>query len=145
MAIIERTERDYKIMYEAYIKAYNKSAKFAKSRGATPRFDALTYAEFKVDYQTARSESTKSGLDIVKDLAKSSVYSVSSKQAKSLAEAHIKEFGGNMSIQLQNQYRLGGGNALLTKLSLRRLELKDDGYTSYAINKIISQEFFGSN
>lgn len=84
-------------------------------------------------------------MSISKSLAKDQLYQSSYKQARSLAKAHVKHFGGEASVNLEMQYRIGSEN--LGDKSV--LKLIADDRTALAgsetqKNIYIGQKYFGS-
>lgn len=142
------TKSNLDIWYNDYKKQFNASVKNAKSRGGSTRgIKPLSRAEFGIDFTSEAFDNPKlSGKQLAQKMAKHDVYKVSGKQARAFAEAHIKKYGGELTPQLIMQYRLEtvSGNNIFEEIKLTSKILKDSGLSSYNVNILIGQQFFGS-
>ncbi len=150
---------NYQIWYDEYKKQRAKSEKFIKSRkgkvrtyvssGEEKAIEVSSFRDFKADFNSYMRDNPKlSGKQIARKMAKNEVFKLSYDQAEKLAEAHVKQFGGKASLGLINKYRSysSGSTGIFSATELRRAELEKayPGYSTYQLNKLIGQEFFGS-
>lgn len=140
-------EQNLDIWYREYRKQFDKSTKYAKSRhGATRGLSPLSRTEFKYDFISTVNDNPKlSGKQIAQKMAKEEVFPQTYKQAIKHAEAHVQEFGGNVTIALINKYRIQSEDRIFDIMAARRQQLKAEGYRATDIAMIISQEFYGSD
>lgn len=140
------TETNIDIWYREYLKQYNKSTKYIKSRkGALRGLTPSSRNEFKVDFISETYDNPKlSGKQIAQRMAKSEVYPQTWKQATVHAEAHARETGEQVTLDLINRYRTQSESTITDMVRARRAELKLQGYSSSDINLMIGQEFYGS-
>lgn len=145
-------EENFKIWYNEYQKQYERSTKYVKSRGGKNirSGDMASYKDFKIDFLSEIEDNPKlSGKQIAKKMAKDELYKVSWKQAEKQAKIHVEQFGGKLSLNLIQKYRIeafkAGEQSIWTLIKKRRQELKAEGYSSYRSDIIIGQEFFGSD
>lgn len=140
------TEQNIDIWYNEYKAQFKRSTKYVKSRkGKTRGLEMLSRAEFGVDFRsTALDNPTKSGNQIAKSMAKQEVFAQTQKQAIKSAEAHVAEFGGELTPELVTRYRTQSISDIFDVQNKRREELRAEGKSSGEIAMTISQEFYGS-
>lgn len=134
------------IWYREYRRQYDKSVKYVKSRkGVVRGLEPLSRQEFKVDFISETFDNPKlSGNQIAQRMAKAEVYPQSWKQATVHAEAHARETGEKVTMDLINRYRVQSEATITDMVRARRAELKLEGYSANEINMLIGQEFYGS-
>jgi len=142
------TIHDLNIYYDAYLKQRRKTLKYIKSRnGIIPSFgkDPVSKRDFELDLKAAKLENPKeSYVAIAKKYAKEQLYEYSFKEAERRAEAHVRSFGGQVDVNLIQQYRMQNRRELYDAIQVERTSLKSKGFTNDQIEIYISQEFFGS-
>lgn len=142
------TDKNIDIWYKEYRDQYARSTKYIKSRkGITRGLPELSRKEFEMDFKSAARDKDnlkKSGTQIAKSMAKQEVFGLSFKQARAASEAHIEKFGGTLTTEFINEYRLQKVKDIFPLISARGKELKKLGKASDEIALIIGQEFFGS-
>lgn len=142
------TNHDLDIYYHAYLKQREKTLKYIKSRkGVIPVYgkDPVSKSDFKLDLVSLKFENPKdSYVAIAKKYAKEQLYEYSYKEAERRAEAHVRTFGGQVDVNLIQQYRMQNRRELYDAIQVERTNLKSRGFTNAQIELYISQEFFGS-
>lgn len=140
------TQTNLDIWYNEYKKQYEKSTKYVRSRsGKTRGLKPLSRAAFASDFISEASDNPKlSGTKVAQKMAKAEVFPVSSKQASVFAQAHAKQFGGKVDINLEMSYRIGlrREQDLWTAIKERNRELDYAGLSGKARRDTIYQEFF---
>lgn len=140
-------ETNYKIWYRAYSKQFDTTTKYVKSRKGIPATrEKVSYETFKEYFIEEHTDNPNlSGMQISKSLAKEQIYQSTHRQAIALAKAHAKHFGGESSMFLEMQYRMGaeslGDKNLLKLIESERATLA--GSESQK-NIYIGQRYFGS-
>lgn len=135
------------IWYREYQEQYKRTTKYIRSRKGKIRDinGPMTRKEFEVDFRSVLEDNPKkSGKQIAQMMAKQELYTISWKQAKNIAEAHVYAFGGNVDINLIQQYRLETRRDVFENIQLLRRQMKLDGFDDTSIASVVSQEFFGS-
>ena len=145
---MRRYKIDYEKMYEEYLTQHKKTTAYAIKRGGSIRdIKPSSYKDFKTDFNTALIENPKkSPKALAREMAKDELFETSSKQARKLAEVHEQVFGEKVSIGTISKYRLGIDTGLWDVIKEQRKlekELRPEAST-YVINKIIAEQFFGS-
>lgn len=140
------TKTNLDIWYKEYRAQYDRTKKYIKSRKGTYRdVEPMTRKEFAVDFESMVNDNPKvSGKKIAQTMAKQELYTTSYGQAKKYAEAHVAAFGGEVNINLIQQYRIEVRTDIFTVIKQVRRQMKDEGFDNGAIATVISQEFFGS-
>jgi len=140
------TEQNIDIWYNEYKAQFKRSTKYVTSRkGKTRGLEMLSRSEFGVDFRsTVLDMPNKSGNQIARSMAKQEVFAQTQKQATKSAEAHIKEFGGDLTPELITKYRTQSISDIFSVQNRRREELRAEGKSSKEIAMTISQEFYGS-
>lgn len=142
------TKHDLDIYYDAYIKQRNKTLKYINSRkGVIPVYgkSPVSKSDFRLDIISLKAENPKdSYVAIAKKYAKEQLYEYSFKEAERRAEAHVRSFGGQVNVNLIQQYRMQSRRELYDAIQVERTSLKSKGFHNNQIELYISQEFFGS-
>ena len=145
---MRRYNIDYEKMYSEYIYQYSKTKKYAQSRGGRIRdLKPSSYKDFKTDFRSILEDNPGKGpKQLAQQMAKDELYETSSAQARKLAQVHEEVFGEKFSIKTIAQYRLGLDQQLWDAIKQRRAQIKEENpeLSTYKINIIIGQEFFGS-
>jgi hypothetical protein len=140
-------EQNLNVWYRAYNKQFDTTTKYIKSRKGQPQVtQKVKFEVFKEYFLTLHAENpSQSGMSIAKDLAKDQLYAISYKQARSLARAHVKQFGGESSINLEQMYRVNSSNLgdknILKLVASERATLAGSETQK---NIYIGQKYFGS-
>ena len=139
-------KENFDIWYREYQAQYKRTTKYIKSRKGTIRdTEPMTRKEFEIDFRSVLEDNpNKSGKQIAQMMAKQELYTTSYSQAKRYAEAHVSAFGGEVNINLIQQYRLETRRDVFDNIQSLRRQMKHDGFTDSAIALVVSQEFFGS-
>lgn len=149
-----RYKVDFEKMYSEYLSQFSASKKYAKSRGGKVRIiggvevTPSSFSEFKVDLRSAMSDNPKKGPKALsQQLAKDEVYETSAEQAKKRAEVYEKLTGKEVTLATITKFRIGNDEDLWTLIKEQRKQLKEEqpGLSTYRINLLIGQEFFGSD
>ena len=142
------TEVNIDIWYSDYLNQFKKSEKFVKSRkGRTRGWKPLSREEFKYDFISEVNDNPKlSGKQVAVKMAKHDVYGTTYKQATKLAEAFSRETGMPMSLSLVTKFMAQSTtlSGFFDQIRQRRQEFEQEGISTYTANKLIGQEFFGS-
>lgn len=142
------TKHDLDLYYDAYLKQRRKTLKYISSRkGVIPVYgkDPVSKSDFKLDLMSLKVENPKeSYVAIAKKYAKEQLYEYSYKEAFRRAEAHVRSFGGQLDVNLIQQYRMQNRRELYDAILTERTNLKSKGFNNSQIELYISQEFFGS-
>lgn len=142
------TNHDLDIYYDEYLKQRKASMKYIKSRkGTIPEFgkEAISKSDFKLDLISMKTDSPKdSYIKLARKYAKEQLYEYSFKQAERFAEAHVKAFGGEVTVNFIQSYRMQARGDIFTLIKEVHNKGKQQGLSSYAVNLLIGQEFFGS-
>ena len=151
------TKQNLDIWYKEYLNQYKKTKKYVKSRGGKLRMvntdgklkevEPSSRHDFLTDFISVANDNPKlSGKQIAQKMAKAELYELSWKNAEKLAESHVKEFGGKVSANLIYRYQMGAvkGENIWDKIKQRREQHDKEKINTYNSNKLIGQEFFGS-
>ena len=148
---------DYKQLYEVYKEQRAKSLKYIESRkGKVRKVDGRmisesSFKEFKTDLVSSLEDNPKiSPKELAKRMAKDEVYSVTSAQARKFAEVAADLFGDEYNIGNVTKYRLGFTGPLFERIEQFKEEKRQEylsrgeKLSSYKLNMLVGQEFFGS-
>ena len=146
------SEDQYHEYYRTYMNQYYRSKAYIESKSGKARdVELLTYNEFKTDFESELADYSKmSPKAVTIMMAKHDAYSLTWKQAKNLAEAHVKQYGGDVNPKLIIDYRSAAMNpdnvkeTVLKDIKRRRAQLFSKGHDEGYVKRQIGQEFFGS-
>ena len=135
-----------KANYESYLKAYFKKEKSLAKKGLQMYDTVLSKKEFEAVYAATRNDlkrmvekgDRKVIGNVTQTIVTEQTYEYSQKQGKALAK-YAEATGQQLT-----QQQIRAGQIDWNALTDYQLELKNQGFTSAEISKIVGQEYFGS-
>lgn len=135
-----------KANYESYLKAYFKKEKSLAKKGLQMYDIVLSKKEFEAVYAATRNDlkrmvekgDRKVIGNVTQTIVTEQTYEYSQKQGKALAK-YAEATGQQLT-----QQQIRAGQIDWNALTDYQLELKNQGFTSAEISKIVGQEYFGS-
>lgn len=135
-----------KANYESYLKAYFKKEKSLAKKGLQMYDAVLSRNEFEAVYTATRNDlkrmvekgERKVIGNVTQTIVTEQTYEYSQKQGKALAK-YAEATGQQLT-----QQQIRAGQIDWNALTDYQLELKNKGFSSSEISKIVGQEYFGS-
>lgn len=135
-----------KANYESYLKAYFKKEKSLAKKGLQMYDAVLSKNEFEAVYTATRNDlkrmvekgERKVIGNVTQTIVTEQTYEYSQKQGKALAK-YAEATGQQLT-----QQQIRAGQIDWNALTDYQLELKNQGFSSSEISKIVGQEYFGS-
>ena len=135
-----------KANYESYLKAYFKKEKSLAKKGLQMYDAVLSKNEFEAVYTATRNDlkrmvekgERKVIGNVTQTIVTEQTYEYSQKQGKALAK-YAEATGQQLT-----QQQIRAGQIDWNALTDYQLELKNKGFSSSEISKIVGQEYFGS-
>ena len=135
-----------KANYESYLKAYFKKEKSLAKKGLQMYDAVLSKNEFEAVYTATRNDLKRlveKGErrvigNVTQTIVTEQTYEYSQKQGKALAK-YAEATGQQLT-----QQQIRAGQIDWSALTDYQLELKNQGFSSSEISKIVGQEYFGS-
>lgn len=135
-----------KANYESYKKAYRKKQNTLTKKGLQMYDSMLTKSEFEAVYEATRADLkqlVKEGKravigNVTQTIVTEQAYEYSQAQGKALAK-YAEETGQKLT-----QQQIRAGQLDWSMLEDRQIELREQGIHGKELNRMIGQEFFGS-
>jgi hypothetical protein len=135
-------------MYNEYLDEYKRTTEYVRKRGGrlSDSKPSNIYG-FQSDFNTALEEykyKKRGAASLARRLAKEELYINSWERATKLAEAHVRKYGGKVTLHLIQSYRMETvkGPNIVDDIRDEIKSLKKRGVESTSL--LISQEYFGS-